>query len=414
MKPWRHVLGLCLAMALSVSGCSRDTQEVTAPVSDVEPGTHQVTIHVTVPEDAPKVYLAGNLPALGPWHPARFPMTGSGSNRTATLSVPDGHQLQYKVTAGSWEQEGLGPSGTLLPNFSATITEDTTLTVDIAGFRTDPDELIEDWRGSDVVGELVYWKDMSSAFLDEDRHVVVWLPPGYDAESAQTYRVIYMHDGQNLFDPRLAYSNMDWGVDEAMMRGVENGEYEPAIIVGIWNTPERVFEYSPWHKAPDYARFLLEELMPKVAAEFQVKTGPEHTFSMGSSMGGLVSFYLVKEHPDVFGACGCVSSHLTWSAQAIEWLAGRDPSNADPMSYLLRDIRGGMNMPTGVRMYFDYGTEGLDQGYAPAHEVLANWLKTEGYEPGDALKLKQFDGAGHTESDWRARVGEQLTFMLAN
>ena len=259
----------------------------------------------------------------------------------------------------------------------------------------------------------MYWKDVSSAFLKESRHVVTWLPPGYDADSDRRYKVIYMHDGQNLFDPRLSYTNIDWGIDEAMMNGVTAGGFEPAIVVGIWNTVDRLAEYSPWHDAPQYARFIVEELMPRVESEFNVSTGPENTFVMGSSMGGLVSFYLVSEHPDLFGACGCVSSHLTLSAQMLEWFMGRDPQSADPTPYILHDISKGRTVPGGVRLYFDYGTEGLDAAYEEPHQAVKAWLLEQGFREGQDLKVKRFDGADHNEASWRARVGEQLQWLLA-
>ncbi len=376
------------------------------------PGPHSVTITVSVPADAPAIYLTGNLPELGPWHPAALAVPGTGTTRSVTILVPHGHQLRYKVTAGSWEREGLGPSGTLLPEFTSVVDTDQQLSAEIAGFRQDPALLIEDWRGAGVLGELVYWKDVKSAFLDEPRHVVVWLPPGYDAASEREYKVIYVHDGQNLFDPRISYTNVDWGIDEAMMRRVDDGAFEPAIVVGIWNTPARLREYSPWHDAPQYARFMLEELMPRVESAYKVSTGPGNTFVMGSSMGGLVSFYLVKEHPGVFGACGCVSTHFTWSEQMLEWFMGREPQDGDATPYIIRDIAEGTTMPPGLRLYFDYGTEGLDASYEEPHEAVREWLIGQGYRPGENLQVEKFDGASHDEASWRARVDRQLDWLL--
>lgn len=399
---------LVLAASLLL-GCTPNGTDADAPE---EPTTQNVRVTVILPEDAPAIYLSGNLPELGMGHPAGLAVPGTGTKRTVTIAVPHGHMLSYKVTAGSWEQEGLGPSGTLLPAFSALIDDDKELTAEIAGFRVDPDLLIADWQGSGVEGELVYWKDVTSRFLKDTRHVVTWLPPGYDKASGKKYKVIYMQDGQNIFDPRLSYTNIDWGVDEAMMHGVRAGSFEPAIIVGIWNTPERLREYSPWDQAPQYARFMIEELMPRIETEFNILTGPENTSAMGSSMGGLVSFYLVKEHPDVFGACGCVSSHFSWSAQAVEWLLGRDPTAADPTPFIERDIADGETMPNGVRLYFDYGTEGLDNAYEAPHSVVKQWLLQQGFSEGTDLKVKKFEGADHSETSWRTRVDEQLDWLL--
>ncbi len=373
---------------------------------------HTVRITAKVPADAPEVYVSGNLPVLGPWHPAALKMNGKGDTRTVEISVPDGHALQYKITAGSWEQEGLGPSATVLPSFGAVVTAPVRLTAEIAGFRRDPRELIADWRGSGVVGTLHYWQDMPSKHLKESRHVVTWLPPGYDPASSRRYKVIYMHDGQNLFDPRLSYTNIDWGVDEAMMQGVSEGKYEPAIIVGIWNTADRLKEYSPDHLGHNYTRFILEELMPRIESSYNVKTGPENTFSMGSSMGGLISFHLVRNHPEVFSACGCVSTHVTWSEQQIAYFNGGNPAQANPVPYILRSLEGSEPMPPGQRMFFDYGTKGLDEAYAPVTGELVKWLNSQGYAEGSGLKVKQFDGDDHKEKYWRARVGEHLDWLL--
>ena len=170
-----------------------------------------------------------------------------------------------------------------------------------AGSATEPMDAIDDPAGAGVPGTLSYLTDFGSAHLDHDRHVAVWLPPGYDDDPARRYPVLYMHDGQNLFDTRLAYGGKTWGVAETVAALVDRGEIRPMIVVGAFNSVDRGYEYSPWHGAPRYARFLIEELKPRIESDYRTLTGPEHTFVMGSSMGGLLSYYLVREHPDVFG-----------------------------------------------------------------------------------------------------------------
>jgi pimeloyl-ACP methyl ester carboxylesterase len=176
------------------------------------------------------------------------------------------------------------------------------------GMFKPPEEtpFIDDPEGARVSGTLSYWKNVASDFLAEPRTVAIWLPPGYGDNPDKHYRVIYMTDGENILDPRIASWGVDWGVDEAMMRGAEKGSFEPAIVVGAWSSSQRRDEYSPWHDASKYARFLTEELMPRINREFRTLIGPENTFALGSSMGSLLSYYLVKNHPDAFGACGCV------------------------------------------------------------------------------------------------------------
>ena len=272
----------------------------------------------------------------------------------------------------------------------------------------DREPYVDDWQGSGVQGTLVYWRDTESQFLDEKRNVEIWLPPGYDVNPDKRYRVIYMHDGENLFDPRIANTGIDWGIDEAMLAGVRDGRFEPAIVVGVWSTADRRDEYSPWHGAPQYARFLVDELKPRIDAEFRTLTGPADTFVMGSSMGGLLSYYLVKNHPNVFSACGCVSSHFVFSDASF----GSSPA-ADATPYIVIDIAGGATLPRGVRFYFDYGTETLDSTYEEDHVPVRDWLLEQGFEEGPDFRFRKFDGAAHNEKAWRARVGNQLDWLLA-
>ena len=195
------------------------------------------------------------------------------------------------------------------------------------------------------------------------------------------------------------------------MRGVEDGSFEPAIVVGAWSSSRRGFEYSPWHEAPQYARFLMEELMPRVNAEFRTKTGPDNTFAMGSSMGGLLSYYLVKNHNDVFGACGCVSSHFALNERMFAGPFEPDPQALDPSPYVVRDIENGETV-SGGRFLFDYGTETLDSTYEQDHEPVREWFLQQGIKAGTDFRMQKHEGADHSERAWRARVGEQLKWLL--
>ena len=278
----------------------------------------------------------------------------------------------------------------------------------------DRDIYIEDTANSGVLGTLLHWQHVRSEFLTEERIVSIWLPPGYAKDPERRYRVIYMHDGQNVFDPRTASWGIDWGVDEAMMRGVETGDFEPAIVVAAWSTPNRHTDYSPWHDAQHYARFLIDELMPRVNADFRTLSGPENTYVMGSSMGGLLSYYLVKNRPDVFGACGCVSSHFALSKADFATNAGNSPGVRESTPYIIMDIEAGETVPEGVRFYFDYGTETLDATYESDHEPVREWLLGQGLTEEEDFRMRKFDGAEHSEAAWRARVGDQLRWMLQN
>ena len=401
-----------LALALLLPG---------APIRRSQPSSNEastrcctLTIRVRVPEGTGTVYLAGSLPELGPWRPDALPLAGEGRERSAEVTAPAGTILEYKFTLGSWDREALSSAGTVAANNSLVLTRDTVVVHEVTDFKKDPREYIADWRNSGVRGRLVYWTDVRSAFLGPTRHVEIWLPPGYDDTPATHYPVLYMHDGQNLFDPRIANTGVDWGVDEAVVRLVNRGIIPPIIVVGVWSTTARFSEYSPWHDAPDYARFLIEELLPRVNASFRTLTGPGNTAVMGSSMGGLLSFYLVTHHPEAFGACGCESTHFPLSEAVVAQVFPGVPVSAAPDTtpYIIRDIQSGLNAPRSARYRFDYGSLGLDSAYAPTHEAVRRWLLAQGRIEGRDFVVRRYQSATHNEASWRARLDDPLTFLF--
>jgi predicted alpha/beta superfamily hydrolase len=403
---------LGFGLAALLTGAPRASAQQPAPQPITECCT--ATIRVTVPKGTGTVYLAGSLPELGPWRPDGRAMTGAGRARTARVAAPRGTAFEYKFTLGAWDREALGAAGAVPPNHRLLIDGNVEAVHDVAGFKKDQRDYVADWRGSGVLGRLVYWTDVASAFLGPKRHVEIWLPPGYDSATSVRYPVLYMHDGQNLFDPRIASTGVDWGVDEAVVRLAQRRTIPPVIVVGVWNSAERGTEYSPWHRASAYARFLIDELMPRVNAEFRTLKGPENTAVMGSSMGGLLSFYLVTRHPDAFGACGCVSTHFPLSqAVAARSSQGAAPvANPDTIPYIVRDIEAGLRVPRGARYWFDYGSQGLDSAYAASHEAVRSWLLGQGLVEGRDFVIRRYDGATHNEASWRARLDDPLTFLF--
>jgi predicted alpha/beta superfamily hydrolase len=373
-----------------------------------------VVVRAAVPDGlTTAVYLTGNIPELGPWNPAALVMQGSGRERSATLKIPNGTAFEFKLTLGSWDREALAASGMVMANQKALIRADQEIQVNVVDFKKDSAAYLHDWRASGVLGTLVYWRDVSSKNLAYARNVSIWLPPDYQSQSSKRYRVIYMSDGQNLFDPRIANTGVDWGVDEAMMRLSDAAAIEPAIVVAAWSSPARGLEYSPWHDAPKYARFLIEELMPRINSEFRTQSGPKNTFHMGSSMGGLLSFYLITHHPEVFGACGCLSTHFPLSeAIAAKYFPGAPVKTADTTPYIECDIANGLRLPKGLRMWFDYGTVGLDASYGPSHAHVRQWLLAQGYVENQDFVMRTIAGADHNESAWRARLDAPLRFLL--
>ncbi len=372
------------------------------------------TIRVTVPEGTGTVYLAGSLAELGPWRPDGRALGGSGRERSIQITAPAGTVLEYKFTLGAWDREALLPNGGIPGNYKVSLDHDVEASHDIPAFKQSLTDYLADWKGSGVLGRLVYWRDVYSHFLGPSRNIEIWLPPGYDSSATTRYPVLYMSDGQNLFDPRLSFGGVDWGVDEAIVRLINRGAIAPIIVVGVWNSGARAREYSPWHFAGAYARFLIEELKPMVDSAFRTLNGPRNTAVMGSSMGGLLSFYLVTHHPEVFGACGCISTHFPLSeAVAVKSLPGVAPVAApDTVPYIVRDIQAGLKPPKGTRYWFDYGTQGLDSAYAPTHAAVRAWLLQQGLVEGKDFVVRRYEGATHNEASWRARLEDPLVFLF--
>jgi predicted alpha/beta superfamily hydrolase len=271
---------------------------------------------------------------------------------------------------------------------------------------------------SDGTATLERFEQFSSQHVAA-RHVDVWLPPGYAENPAERYPVLYMHDGQNLFDPAASYAGVDWGVDETITRLAEEGLIRAPVVVGIWNTPKRWHEYMP-QKAFDletgfnfqhilaklqrrkpqsdqYLRFLVAELKPCIDQEFRTLTGQADTFIMGSSMGGLISLYAAMEYPQVFGGAGCLSTHWPASAKA-----------------LARYVQSALPPPGSVRFYFDYGTETLDADYEAHQRRIDAVMAAVGYEHGRDWLSQKFEGDEHHERSWRARLHVPLKFLFGN
>ncbi|MGN6152687.1 MAG: alpha/beta hydrolase-fold protein [Lysobacteraceae bacterium] len=267
-----------------------------------------------------------------------------------------------------------------------------------------------------ATGRVESWHAVPSRFVAA-RDVDVWLPPSYGRDPAKRYPVVYMHDGQNLFDPSLVFNHTDWDIDGTMTRLIDAGTIPEAIVVGVWNSPQRFFDYMP--QAPvrtptvavgidgvppydaaglqsdGYLRFLVEELKPFIDAQYRTRPGRDDTSVMGSSMGGLISLYAIARWPDVFGRAAAVSTH--WPACGgctIDWFAAHLPDRRTH------------------RIYFDHGTATLDAGYAPYQQRMDAALRRAGWRAGRDFVTRTFDGAEHSEVAWRARAEVPLRFLL--
>lgn len=260
-----------------------------------------------------------------------------------------------------------------------------------------------------LTGDIRFHKAFHSNILNNDRDVVVYLPPGYEANKAKRYSVFYLHDGQNLFDGATSFiPGQEWRADEAAQSLIAAGRIEPLIIVGIYNTgKDRIDEYTPavdakykmGGKADLYGRLLAEELKPFIDAHYRTLKDARHTGLGGSSLGGLVSLYLGLKYPQVFGRLAVVSPSV--------WFADHQ---------ILHYVEALAKKPQ-VRIWLDIGArEGRDAEEAQKTVADARLLKEallrKGWKLGSDLSYFEAEGAEHNERAWAARFESILQFLF--
>jgi enterochelin esterase-like enzyme len=279
-------------------------------------------------------------------------------------------------------------------------------------------------------GTVVDLGVLKSKYADP-RRVVVWLPPGYSARGPK-YAVLYMHDGQNLFDKATAGYGMEWEIDEHLSRLIADKKVRPTIVVGIWNTPKRLQEYVPskaFNGLPSeyrdkvralyggdplsdgYLKFIVHELRPLIDKRFNVKTDRANTAIMGSSMGSLISLYAIDEYPQIFGAAGMMSTH--WPL----FIAPDGKSVADAefevvSSAFERYLAAALPDPRTHKLYFDHGSETLDAIYKRYQDRVDAVVAKRGYRQGVNWLTRSFPGQKHNEISWASRVDIPLKFLL--
>lgn len=245
-------------------------------------------------------------------------------------------------------------------------------------------------------GTLEVIPDVYSPELDNTRDLFVYLPNSY-ARTDRPYPVLYMHDGQNLFDPTTSFAG-EWGVDTAMAHAPRRGRR--AIVVGVPNMGlDRVKEYSPFvdpcaggGSGDAYIDFLLHTVKPMIDARYRTLPTRAGTGIAGSSMGGLLSLYAFFRRPHAFGFAGVLSPALWFADRAV-----------------FRYVRSAPF--AGGRIYLDVGTREGSATLTDARE-MRDILIGKGYSMGETLSWVEDDHGMHNEECWGRRMGEALAFML--
>lgn len=278
-------------------------------------------------------------------------------------------------------------------------------------------------------GTIERIENFKSKFVTE-RNIDVWLPPNYS--TTQKYDVLYMHDGQMLYDAAQTWNKQAWEVDEVMDKLIAAQQTKPVIIVGIWNGGStRHFDYFPQKpfetlsikqqdsiynlnrsegvklfngkvSSDNYLKFIVQELKPIIDQKYAVYTDFEHTFIAGSSMGGLISMYAICEYPEVFGGAACISTH---------WPGIFHVENNPIPNAFYHYLKQNLPNPKNHKLYFDFGTATLDALYEPLQNEVDLIMKQKGYDSNHWITQK-FEGENHSELAWQKRLHIPFQFLF--
>lgn len=278
-------------------------------------------------------------------------------------------------------------------------------------------------------GKVQRFENFKSTLIDP-RNVDVWLPDGYSDK--EKYAVLYMHDGQALYDAETTWNKQAWEVDQIAGKLIAEGKTKKFIVVGIWNNGQKrhaeYFPQKPYESLTQiqrdtitvqlqkagrnkdvfkpysdlYLQFLVTELKPFIDQNFSTKTDQKNTFVAGSSMGGLISMYAICEYPKVFGGAACLSTH--WPGI---FSSANNPIPETFTNYLKTNLPN----PKDHKIYFDYGDQTLDALYKPYQEKADEVMKSKGFTS-ENWETKFFPGENHSEEAWAKRLNIPLLFLL--
>lgn len=355
----------------------------------------QLTIHLNSIPDTPPVeegiYIAGNF---NNWNPVdeNFKLTDNGNNTYQITFTPNTNNLEFKFTRGSWEIVEGGENGSFRPNRTF-FYNGSEQTIDLA---------IESWEGQGGSNSTLAYNayilsvDFEMPQLNRTRRLWVYLPPNYET-SENTYPVMYMQDGQNIFDVASSFAG-EWEVDESLNTLFDDGD-DGIIIIGIDNGgTHRIDEYSPWDhpeygggEGDAYVDFIINSLKPFIDTNFRTKPDRLNTGIMGSSLGGLISFYAAIKHQDVFGKAGVFSPSF-WLSNQIYDLVETTGKEHDMKIYLLA---------------------GEQESGSLIQEVvnMQNTLLNAGFQPSEVLLHTDPEGQ-HSEWFWRQEFPGAYTWLF--
>ena len=347
--------------------------------TDASPAPAVTTLRIHYPAGTHSVTLRGSV---APWNwntGAPATSAGNGVYTVTTTAVSAPFQFKPLLDDTTWS---LGPNYNAAPG----------TTVDVYP------------RFTQVDGQYSLAYQFTSKILGNTRGIWIYEPPTYIENTLAPMPVLYMHDGQNLFDPSAAFGGNTWQADTAMNDGANDGSIAEAIIVGVENTANRIAEYTPvadptqspsGGDGEQYMQMLITELKPQIDSQMRTIPDRAHTFMMGSSLGGLITAYAGVTHADVFGLVGAMSPSTWWDNDWIVGEVGTTPA-----------------APRPIRVYVDSGDSGTDSDDVTETAQLAAEYQSIGYTSGSTLDYVVQAGGQHSEIYWAQRLPTALAFLL--
>jgi predicted alpha/beta superfamily hydrolase len=357
------------------------------------------------------VYLAS---AHEGWNPGALAIPGVAPGvYVQTLMLPAGTWLEYKFCRDpTWATVEKTAAGGEVPNRGYQVPEgvrEVVLLHRVERWADRPPEPTRSVVGmvttaattqpSTRTGDIRVHRRIPAPAFNNDRDVLVWLPPGYDANAQRRYPVVYFLDGRNVFDAATSFSGVEWQADETAARLIAAGQIEPLILVAIENTAERLAEYTPAADpehggggADDYLTFIDSTVKPLIDAAYRTKPQPAHTAIVGASVAGVFAAYAPCRRPDLFGRAAALDPALGWANEALVKFAENQPPPPEAHLWL--------SVGTGV--------SGENSGAADPMGMFARHLSARGAE----VREVAIPGGRHHERDWAEALDDVLLFLF--
>lgn len=345
-------------------------------------------------EANPHLFLVGDFNG---WNPAdkAFEMQSDGTGSYQLTKTMRPGKYDFKITRGTWLSVECGVQGHMIGNREIAVSHDTTVAINIANWQDNFKQ--EDKKHTASAHVHIVSESFDLPQLGRQRRVWIYLPAGYET-SGRKYPVIYMHDGQNLFDDYTSGYG-EWGLDELMDKLPAK---EESIIVGIDHGGEyRVTEYDPYNtkygqgRGDDYVDFLVQTLKPYIDEHYRTKKNTRNTTIAGSSMGGLISMYAILKYPNVFGNAGVFSPAFWISPEIYKYAADHPLKKRSRIYFVCGDSEGETMVPDMQKMVSLVRSKGISEENSP--EVVVKGAKHN---------EKQWNGDFPAFYEWLIRKSE--------